>query len=210
MANAVTTQVTLDGAANYVMKVVGILDTSDVSATGTLGAASSGATTNGSTAITFTAGGLSPVTGQFVTGTGIPAGTYVVSATTTSAVLSNAATATGSSLTFTLTAGAIVIADPATMGSMLGINGVPPTQFSITRILFSVADPLQVRLLWDATAAVYIGTFVKAAHQDLRKSQSLINNAGAGKTGRLLLSTTGYSTGTLEFTMELEFVKQHS
>ena len=210
MVDAVTTQVTLDGAANYVMKVVGILDTSDVSATGTLGAASSGVTTLGSATVSFTAGGLAPVTGQLVTGTGIPAGTYIVSATTTSAVLSAAATAANTGLTFTLVAGAIVIADPATMCSMLGINGVPPTQFSITRILYTVSDFLQVRLLWDATTPVYIGTFVKAGHQDLRKSQSLINNAGAGKTGRLLLSTTGYSTGTLEFTIELEFVKQHS
>jgi len=64
-------------------------------------AATGGATTLASTSISFTAVTTAPSPGQLVSGTGIPANTYVVSATTTTAVLSQAATATGSSLTFT-------------------------------------------------------------------------------------------------------------
>lgn len=66
-----------------------------------------GATTEGSTTITVTStAGMYP--GQAISGTGIPANTYVRSITNgTTAVLTQAATATGSSLTFTLSGGKV-------------------------------------------------------------------------------------------------------
>ena len=113
MANVVNTQIIMDGNRNAVVKVTGVLDTSNVAASGTLGTASSGVTTLNSKTITFTAGGLTPIVGQGVTGTGIPAGAYVASVTSTTAVVLNvAATANGSSLTFSLVAGSIIIIDP--------------------------------------------------------------------------------------------------
>ena len=64
-------------------------------------ARSSGATTNGSTTITFASNGASPNVGDYVYGTGIPVDTRIVSTSQTLAVISNAATATNTGLTFT-------------------------------------------------------------------------------------------------------------
>lgn len=64
--------------------------------------ATSGATTNGSATVTV-ASTVMMYPGQAISGTGIPAGTYVRSVTdATTAVLTRAATADGSGLTFTL------------------------------------------------------------------------------------------------------------
>jgi hypothetical protein len=65
--------------------------------TETIVSLTSGATTAGSTAISF--GSATVTAGMAITGTGIPLGATIVSATSTTAVLSVAATATGSSLT---------------------------------------------------------------------------------------------------------------
>lgn len=209
MANSVTYQTLVDGPLDCVIKIVGILDTSDVSATGTLGASASAATTSGSKNITFTAGGLTPTIGQIVTGTGIPSGTYVVSFTTTTAVLSNAATATNTGLTLTLSAGAVVAVDPAALAAMDNTNQQYATQVRIDRIIYTVEEGLEVRLQWDATAPVYIVDLVKAGHQELREFGGLQNNAGAGKTGRILLSTQGWSaSATLNFSLILHMKKQ--
>lgn len=66
-----------------------------------------GATTSGSTTITVAStAGMYP--GQAISGTGIPANTYVASVTNgTTAVLTQAATATGAGLTFTLNGGKV-------------------------------------------------------------------------------------------------------
>lgn len=207
MANSVTYQTIIDGPRNAVVKIVGILDTSDVAATGTLGASLSVATTTGSTTVTYTAGGLTPTIGQYVTGTGIPAGTYIVSFTSTTAVLSNAATATNTGLTLTLVAGAIVAIDPAVL-SNIDAFGNKASQVRIDRILYTVEEGLDVRLEWDATAPVYIIDLVKAGHQELYKFGGYQNNACTGKTGRILLATEGWTTGTHEFTLTIHLVKQ--
>jgi len=66
--------------------------------------AAAGATTSGSTTITVTST-ASMYPGQAISGTGIPTATFVASVTNgTTAVLTQAATATGSGLTFTLNA----------------------------------------------------------------------------------------------------------
>lgn len=57
--------------------------------------------TNGTTTITYASNGQVPNVGDYVTGTDIPANTYIISAGSTSAVLSNAATGSSSGLTFT-------------------------------------------------------------------------------------------------------------
>ena len=60
--------------------------------------------TNGTTSITFANGGqIVPSVGSLITGTNIPAGTYVTAATTTTATLSQAASGSGSGITFTFT-----------------------------------------------------------------------------------------------------------
>lgn len=66
-----------------------------------------GATTSGSKSITFTSS-TNVFPGQAISGTGIPSGTYIASVeSATAATLTRKATATGSALTFTLSAGKV-------------------------------------------------------------------------------------------------------
>jgi len=205
MANVVNTQIIMDGNRNAVVKVTGVLDTSNVAASGTLGTASSGATTSGSKVITFTAGGLAPVVGQGVTGTGIPAGAYIATITsTTQVVLNVAATATGSGLTFSLVAGSIIIVDPVNYALI-------PTGFRIDHLDYSISDPLEVRLFWDGSTQVDIIPIAGRGKMSFWNFGGLQNNAPS-PTGRIALSTAGYNTtiGTtpLVFSVVLELVKQ--
>jgi hypothetical protein len=77
-------------------------------AAGTLGTAATGSTRSGSDIIKYTAGGVTPVIGQVVTGTGIPAGTVVTNLMDQSTLvrISAPATSTNTGLTFTLAANA--------------------------------------------------------------------------------------------------------
>lgn len=127
MANVVTTQVLVDGARNLVVKVTGVLDTSNVTST--------------------------------------------------------------------------VIVDPATL--------VPvPTQLRIDCLEFMVSDPLSVLLKWDATAPVDIAPVTGFGKLQFRQFGGLQNNAGAGKNGKILLSTVGWAAGIETFTVILHMVKQ--
>lgn len=127
MANVVTTQTLVDGARNVVIKVTGVLDTSNV--------------------------------------------------------------------------GSTVIVDPATL--------VPiPTQLRIDMLEFSVGSQLAVLLKWDATTPVDIAPLVGYGKLPFQKFGGLQNNAGAGKTGKVLLSTTGWASGTQTFTVVIHLVKQ--
>lgn len=69
----------------------------------------SGVTTNASPNITFASGEIPPA-GATITGTNIPGGTTIVSATATTAVLSANATGTGSGITFTIVAATMTTA----------------------------------------------------------------------------------------------------
>lgn len=209
MANSVTTQLLQDGPRNVIVKFEGVLDTSDLAATGTLGTAATGATTSGSPNITFTAGGLTPVQGQFVTGTGIPSGTYIVSFTTTTAVLSANATATNTGLTFTLTAGNIVVVDPSALSILDYFQNRYATKLAIKKITYNVEDNLSINLFWDATTPVRIEEIVGRGKMDHMKSQPLQNNAGTGVTGRILAASQGWAaSGVLSFSMIIELIKQ--
>ncbi len=135
MANAVTTQIIVDGPRNVVIKVDGYLDTSDYAATS--------------------------------------------------------------------------IVDPATLSYIDSNNSVKATQLRIDRVTYTVDEGLDVFLQWDATTPVRIEDLVKAGHQEYKRFGGLQNNAGVGKTGKILLGTEGWSTGKIyEFTVVLELVKQ--
>jgi len=204
MANAVNTQIILDGHRNAIVKVTGVLDTSNIAASGTLGTAGSGVTTNGSKVITFTAGGLSPTVGQGVTGTNIPAGAYIASVqSTTQVTLNVAATGPGTGLTFSLVAGSVIIIDPVNYDLI-------PTGFSIHHLDYSISDPLEVRLFWDGTTQVDILPIAGRGKMSFGSFGGLQNNA-TNPTGRIALGTAGYNTtlGTtpLVFSVVLEMVK---
>jgi len=83
-----------------------------------------------------------------------------------------------------------------------------PTEFRIDRIIWSVEQGISVLLDWDATADVYIDTFDGTGRGDYRRFGGLINNAGAGKTGKIEISTEGWAaSGIYHFTLTLEMVK---
>lgn len=205
MANVVNTQIIMDGNRNAVVKVTGVLDTSNVAASGLLGTAGTGVTTSGSKVITFTAGGLAPIVGQGVTGTGIPTGAYIASIqSTTQVTLNVAATASNTNLTFALTAGSIIIVDPINYALI-------PTGFRIEHLDYSISDPLEVRLLWDGSTQVDIIPIAGRGKMSFWNFGGLQNNAPS-PTGRIALTTTGYSntlgTTPLVFSVVLELVKQ--
>ena len=134
MANVVTTQILLDGPRNTVIKVVGVLDTSDQAS--------------------------------------------------------------------------MVIADPATLAGIDNTGLLKAQKLVIKRLSHNVEDSLAVYLNWDATAPVQIDMLTGRGHQDFQKVGGLWNNAGAGVTGKILLSTQGWVVAAiLSFTLELELIK---
>ena len=83
-----------------------------------------------------------------------------------------------------------------------------PTTFAIDRLIYAVEDGITVRLWWDATTDVYIVTLDGTTTMDFRRFGGLQNNAAAsGFTGKIQLSTEGYTSGTQAFTVVLEMSK---
>jgi hypothetical protein len=137
MANRVDTQIILDGPRNAVVKVEGLLDTSDYAKT--------------------------------------------------------------------------TIIDPADFMAMDANGSKPPLGFRIIGIEFAVESPLECRLFWNATSDVHIGIFTGTGEGCYDKFGGLTNNSGAGRTGKILLSTQGWSGGTvLSFYMIIRLTKQET
>jgi len=71
-----------------------------------------------------------------------------------------------------------------------------PSEVRIDKIWFSTSG-MAIRILWDATADV--DAFLLGADQtgelDFRCFGGINNNSGAGKTGDILFSTVGHSSG---------------
>lgn len=93
-----------------------------------------------------------------------------------------------------------VVVDPA---SLLPI----PTQLRIDHVDYSVSDQLELRLQWDATSPVDIMPLAGRGRMSFWNFGGIQNNAGAGKTGKILLSTKGWASGTQVFSLILEMVK---
>lgn len=69
-----------------------------------------------------------------------------------------------------------------------------PTRIAIEEVEYSISGALKVILAWDATADV---TFAALSGQgEMCFDPPVINNAGAGITGDVMLSTVGYTSGT--------------
>lgn len=80
-----------------------------------------------------------------------------------------------------------------------------PSDVKITRIHYSVSGMI-ARLLWDATADVTIVDLQGDGCFDFTCFGGLTNNAGAGKTGDILLTTVGH-TAADSYTIVLEMAK---
>lgn len=69
-----------------------------------------------------------------------------------------------------------------------------PSKVTIEKIHYSVAG-MVARLLWDATTDVTIVDLQGDGQMDLSCFGGLYNNAGAGVTGDILLTTVGHTAG---------------
>ena len=96
--------------------------------------------------------------------------------------------------------GSTLVVDPSLL-SDYDINGVKASQLRINRIVYDVEDLLDVQLrIWN---------LVGRGKVDAWRYGGINNNAGAGKTGKITMSTQGWSSGAvLSFTIILELVKQ--
>jgi hypothetical protein len=95
--------------------------------------------------------------------------------------------------------------DPATL---LQTNPVS-TQLRVDRIRFTVEDTLNVILSWDATADVVAYNCIGRGVLDATLFGGLQNNAGAGKTGKIQISTQGWAaSGIISFDVTVECTKQ--
>jgi len=88
-----------------------------------------------------------------------------------------------------------------------GGSAAAPTSVRIDKIEYSISDQLEVQLLWEATANVLILPLAGREDMCFREAGGLQNNAGAGKTGNILIRTTGWTSGTQVFTLIITMVK---
>lgn len=86
--------------------------------------------------------------------------------------------------------------------------GYTPTQVRIDHIDYSISDQIEIQLWWDATTDVIIMPLAGRGRLMFWNFGGLTNNSGAGKTGNILIKTTGWTLGTQVFSVVLELVKQ--
>ena len=100
--------------------------------------------------------------------------------------------------------------DPATLASVNAstMNPQKASTLAIESVTFDIQDGLVVGLYWDADVDVPIWYFSGRDKMNMEFTTFLQNNAGAGKTGKILYETAGYTTGTLYFTMVIQCIKQ--
>ena len=135
MANSVNTQIVQDGPRNVVIKVEGILDTSDLAST--------------------------------------------------------------------------VIVDPSVLAGMDNTGTIKALGLIVDRIQYSVEDLLELRLAWDATTPTRLVELDGRGTEKFERFGGLTNNSGAGRTGKILLSTQGWvAAAVLSFTLVLTLKKQ--
>jgi hypothetical protein len=89
-----------------------------------------------------------------------------------------------------------------------GGTGPTPTAVRIDMVDYSISDVLNVQFYWDATTDVIALALVGREDMNFKGFGGVTNNAGAGKTGNILVQTTGYTSGTQTYTIVLQLVKQ--
>lgn len=85
-----------------------------------------------------------------------------------------------------------------------------PTQVRVDKIEYSISDGIGVQLLWDATTDVTLAALAGRGEIMQQRSGGINNSAGVGKTGDILIKTTGWASGIQTFTLLLDLVKQGS
>ena len=89
-------------------------------------------------------------------------------------------------------------------------SGLACTAVTVTKIT-SVCHGLEVRMYWDATTDVpfFLSTINTNYENDFSKIGGITNNAGTGKNGNIVFSTSDQSSGDT-YTVVLEMVKSYS
>ena len=89
-------------------------------------------------------------------------------------------------------------------------SGLACTAVTVTKIT-SVCHGLEVRMYWDATTDVpfFLSTINTNYENDFSKIGGITNNAGTGKNGNIVFSTSDQSNGDT-YTVVLEMVKSYS
>ena len=83
-----------------------------------------------------------------------------------------------------------------------------PTKVRVDTIRHLISAGLIVVLDWDATTPVRFAALTGYDEVDACRFGGLTNNAGAGITGDIFLTTLGYSSGTLAYNIILEMTKE--
>jgi hypothetical protein len=102
--------------------------------------------------------------------------------------------------------------DPATLASVnaSSMNPQKATSLAIESVTFDIEDGLVLGLYWDADVDVPIWYFSGRDKMNMEFTTFLQNNAGTGKTGKILYDTDGYTSGNAYFTMVIQCIKQWS
>jgi hypothetical protein len=99
--------------------------------------------------------------------------------------------------------------DPATLSDIGPFAGRKATQLRVKKVIFDIEDTLDVNFYWDATTPLIFEELVGRGINDYRDAGGLQNNAGAGKTGKILIETQGWATGAiLQATLTIYMGKQ--
>ena len=88
--------------------------------------------------------------------------------------------------------------------------GFACTAVTVNKIT-SICHGMEVRMYWDATTDVpfFLSTINTNYENDFSKIGGITNNAGAGKTGNILFSTSDQTAGDT-YTVVLEMVKSYA
>jgi hypothetical protein len=101
-----------------------------------------------------------------------------------------------------------VLIDPALTQGIDNTGKLKAGSFRVQRIIYVVEDGLVANLWWDAATPMRIDDLVKAGHMEYREFGGLPNNAGVGKTGKILIGTQGWATGQiLSFSLVMHLLK---
>lgn len=103
-----------------------------------------------------------------------------------------------------------VLLDPAVLVGTDNTGLIKAANLSLLKVVFTVEDALEVRLAWDATTPVVFDILTGRTKTDYHDISGLPppKPALAGATGKVLISTEGWSAGKiLSFTVTAYFKK---
>ena len=102
-----------------------------------------------------------------------------------------------------------VLVDPSTLTGMDNTGQLKALDLIVDRIQYAVEDLLEVRLAWDATTPQRMVELSGRGTEKYERFGGLPNNSGAGRTGKILISTQGWvASAILSFTLLITLKKQ--